>query len=113
MDRVREEGLKEKDPDAYTQQLKDGYIHGIQEQRPAVISVNMFIASLAVNDFLARIHPYREMPNVDVASIEFSLSSLEFYPDPETEPCPLLNNTVGIGDVEPLLNLVEFSEKVK
>lgn len=113
MDRVRAEGLKRNDPDAYGQQLKDGYIQGVQENQPAVISVNMFIASLAVNDFLARIHPYREMPNTDIASIEFSLSSLEFYPEPEDESCSMLRNSVGAGDVEPLLLLIELSVKIK
>ena len=112
MESVREEGLMRHDPVAHAQQQLDGYIHGAQENRPAVISVNMFIASLAVNDFLARLHPYREMPNVDIASIEFSLSSLEFYPDPESEPCAILRDTVGRGDVEPLLDLVDLSERV-
>ncbi|MCB1880511.1 MAG: ThiF family adenylyltransferase [Gammaproteobacteria bacterium] len=112
MESVREEGLQRHDPTAHAQQIQDGYIRGAQEDRPAVISVNMFIASLAVNDLLARIHPYREMPNVDIASIEFSLSSLEFYPDPESEPCEILHDTVGRGDVEPLLDLVDLSERV-
>ena len=111
MEDVREEGLKHHDPDAHTQQIRDGYIRGARESRPAVISVNMFIASLAVNDFLARLHLYREIPNTDITSIEFSLSSLEFYPEPETEPCKILHSKVGRGDVEPLLDLVDFSEE--
>ena len=113
MEDVREEGLQHHDPAAHAQQISDGYIRGVKESRPAVISVNMFIASLAVNDFLARLHPYREMPNADIASIEFSLSSLEFYPEPETEPCRILRGKVGRGDVEPLLDLVDLSEKMR
>lgn len=113
MEAVREEGLRRLDPVAHAQQLQDGYIRGVQEHRPAVISVNMFAASLAMNDFLARLHPYRDMPNADIASIEFSLSSLEFYPEPEDNTCPLLSNSVGIGDAEPLLNLVELSDRAE
>lgn len=105
MERVQAERLRLRDPEAYARQLDDGYIRGVEEHRPAVVSVNMFIAALAVNDFLARLHPYREQPNSEVASIEFSLASLEFFPDPERRPCPLLEHVVGKGDVEPRLGL--------
>ena len=111
LDRVREEGLNRNDPAAHIQQVEDGYIRGVEEHRPAVISVNMFIASLAVNDFLARLHPYREESNSEIASIEFSLGSLELFPDPEDEPCALLYDAVGRGDMEPLLGLMELVER--
>jgi len=109
MEKVREEGLRRNDPNAYRQQVEDGYIRGVEEHRPAVISVNMFVASLAVNDFLARLHPYREELNSAIASIEFSLSSLEFFPDPEGEPCSMLRHSVGFGDREPLLGLMDLA----
>ena len=54
MSEVAAAGLRRNDPDAHDQQVKDGYITGAAVQRPAVISVNMFAASLAVNEFLAR-----------------------------------------------------------
>ena len=81
------------------------------------ISSSQYIEGLANGDlciavgysgdvpFLARLHPYREQPNSEVASIEFSLASLEFFPDPERRPCPLLEHVVGKGDVEPRLGL--------
>ena len=105
MDGVKAEGLKHNDPDAYERQLKEGYIKGVQESRPAVISVNMFASALAVNDFLARIHPYREIDNGDVAEIEFCLSGLEIFTtsEQEMEPDPALASQVGRGDVSPLL----------
>ena len=110
MEEVSAESLRRDDPIAYAQQVEDGYIRGIQDNQPAVISVNTFIAALAVNDFLARLHPYREDSNSLVASIEFSLSSLEFFPEAESEFCPLLSNDVGCGDVEPLLKLTELAK---
>ena len=113
MEKVREEGLRRNDPNAYKQQIKDGYIRGVEEHRPAVISVNMFIASLAVNDFLARLHPYREESNNTIASIEFSLSSLDLFKEPEGEVCPMFCNAVGRGDTEPLLELMELAERRK
>jgi hypothetical protein len=39
----------------------DGYIDGAEEHRRAVTSLNMFAASLAVYEFLARIHPFRHI----------------------------------------------------
>ena len=109
MDAVAAAGLKRYDPVAYEQQQSEGYIRGVSVSRPAVISVNTFFASLAVNDFLARIHPYRDEANSDIASIEVSLSSLEFFPEPETEVCQVLINIVAKGDMEPLLGMPEFS----
>ena len=108
MNQVQAEGLQRTDPQAYKQQVEDGYISGVEEHRPAVISVNMLLASLAVNDFLARLHPYREEPNSAIASIAVSLSSTEFFVDPEEEPCSMLQNFVGKGDCSPLLGIMEF-----
>ena len=109
LDRVQEEGLRRKDPLAYLQQVEDGYILGVEVQRPAVISINMFAASLAVNDLLARLHPYREEPNSNIASLEFSLASLDLFCEPESSPCPLLSGRSGLGDIEPRLGLTELS----
>jgi hypothetical protein len=111
MERVRAEGLRRRDPDAYQQELEDGYIRGVEVDRPAVISLNSFAVGLGVNDFLARLHPYREQPNSEIAYIEFSLSSLEFFPEPESDPCPMLRDSAGKGDQEPLLGLMALAQK--
>ncbi len=111
MKAVAAAGLKRCDPMAYRQQLKDGYIKGVNENRPAVFSVNMSLASRMINDFLSRLHPYREQSNDEIAWIEESLSSLELFLEPESEPCRILSNIVGRGDMAPLLNLPELSEK--
>lgn len=111
MAKVAAAGLYRKDPTAYKNQLQAGYIAGVAEQRPAVISVNMFAASLAVNEFLARIHPYREDPNCIHGSVTFSLASMELISEPEDGTCELLSNSVGVGDREPLLELVELAER--
>lgn len=110
LDRVREEGLRRKDALAHRQQIADGYILGkAEEQRPAVISVNMFAASLAVNDLLARLHPFREEANEKVASIEFSLASMELLCESEREGCPILRGRAGKGDAEPRLGITDLS----
>lgn len=103
-------GLRRNDPAAFTQQLKEGYIRGIAGHRPAVISVNMLAASLALNEFLARLHPYREEPNTEFASVTFSLASMELFADPDEGICGILGAKVGFGDTTPLLGLIELSE---
>ena len=111
MSDVAAAGLRRNDPDAHAQQVKDGYIRGAAVQRPAVISVNMFAASLAVNEFLARLHPFREEPNATWAAVEFSLASMELYGDPDEGTCELMAGDVGKGDVKPLLGLLELAER--
>jgi hypothetical protein len=107
---VSAEGLHRNDPAAAAQQVKDKYIPGLAVSRPAVISVNTLAASLAVNDLLARLHPYRRIPNEQVASIEFSLSDMRLTLDEEIEPCAVMSPWVGHGDRVPLLGLPELRE---
>ena len=112
MQQVSEAGLRRRDPHAHALQLRDGYIAGVVEHRPAVISVNTFAASLAVNDLLARLHPFREEPNHEYASTMFSLSSMELIHEPEEDRCEILRRHVGKGDTKPLLGLTELSERL-
>lgn len=58
-EQVSAENLKMNTPDYYEQLRKEGYIVGIDEDQPAVISVNMQASCMAFNDFLARVHNYR------------------------------------------------------
>ncbi len=111
MEDVAAAGLQRTDPKAHTQQLKDGYIRGAQQNRPAVISVNMFAASTAVNEMLARLHVYREEHNSCYAHVEFSLASMELFSEAESGICPLLSPNVGRGDVKPLLGLLALAER--
>lgn len=111
MAQVAAAGLRRNDPEAHAQQVKDGYIAGIPAHRPAVISVNMLAASLAANELLARLHPYREEPNANFASVTFSLASMELINDPEDGICDVFSGSVGAGDCVPLLRLLELSER--
>jgi len=104
-------GLRRNDPAAHERQVKDGYIAGVQGHRPAVISVNMLAAGLAVDEFLARLHPFREEPNSRYASVTFSLASMELICDPEEGICEILGGCVGVGDTTPLLGQMELAER--
>lgn len=103
-------GLRRTDPDKYRERVRSKYIAGVQEDRPAVISVNTLIASLAVNDLLARLHPVRVDNNADIASIRVSLTQhIMFPPEPEGPPCEFQVKNVGRGDVKPLLSMPALS----
>src|SRR5205814_367883 len=95
--------IRRTDPELYRGRIKEGYLRGVDEDRPAVISVNMFLAALTVNDFLARLHSYRNAANSDYASIAASLAEVQFYTEADGAPCVLLERHVGRGDVTPLL----------
>ena len=109
MEQVRSAGLLRTDPVAYRKQLEEGYIRGVQEDRPAVIQLNSLIASLGVNELLARLHPYRLDPNDDYAVHRLSLSHGIYEHENDGEPCPMLARHVGRGDVVPLLDWAELS----
>lgn len=110
LDRVKAEGLRRTNPGLYRKQVDEGYLRGVEENRPAVISVNAQLASMAVNEFLARLHPYRYDDNADFAVVRTSLIQGETYREPAPDPCPVLARHVGRGDVEPLLDMPELSE---
>lgn len=111
MSDVAAAGLRRNDPTAHERQLEDGYIRGVLGHRPAVISLNMFASGLAVNELLARLHPFREESNGSYAAVTFSLASMELFYDPEEGICEILGTKVGYGDTTPLLGLMELAER--
>jgi hypothetical protein len=111
MEQVRAAGLYRTDRAAYKAQLAQGYLRGVVEDRPAVIQLNMFIASLAVNELLARLHPYRIDPNAEYAIHRVSLSHGIYEHLEDGDPCLALAKHVGRGDVTPLLDWSELSER--
>lgn len=112
-EQVRAAGLYRTDRAAYKAQLGLGYIRGIAEDRPAVIQLNALIASLAINELLARLHPYRLDPNGDYAIHRISLSHGIYEHLDDGDPCPALSRHIGRGDVAPLLDWAELSELEK
>jgi hypothetical protein len=111
MEQVRVAGLYRTDPGQYQQLLKEGYIRGVNEDQPAVIQLNMLIASLGINEFLARLHPYRSDSNAEYAAFRVSLSHGIFGGESDGLPCAVIGRHVGRGDVEPLLDLPELSAR--
>jgi ThiF family/Prokaryotic homologs of the JAB domain len=109
MGRVDAEAMRRTNPGMYRRLVREGYLRGVDEDRPAVISVNTFFAALLVNEFLARLHPYRNHPNGAYAYVGANLSEMQFYPEGETAPCQVLQRHTGKGDVVPLLERASLS----
>lgn len=106
LEQLESAALRREDPAAYQARLAEKYIEGAQEGSPAVISVNMQVASLAVMELLNRIHPYRDVPNSDVESVYVNLVDLCFpAPTSPSAPDEILAKYLGKGDCVPMLNL--------
>jgi hypothetical protein len=109
-EQLKAAGLRRTDPKAYREQVKAGYIHGIVEDRPAVISINMQMASTAINEFLARLHPYRYDDNAESAVLRTSFISNINFREAEEAPTGAFFAHIGKGDVRPLLSMPDLSE---
>jgi hypothetical protein len=109
MDDVGAAGLARTDPEAHAQHLLDGYVSGVEVHRPAVITLNMLLASIGVNELLARLHPYRDEQNHTYDHIEVDLGGMQIIPSSKPAACPIFKGDVGKGDARPLLGLPELS----
>lgn len=110
MEDVRAEGEKRRNPNHYANLRRAGYIQNVEEDRPAVISVNTVFSGLIVNEFLARLHDFRDDPGDSYATIGFSLSQMMLYPEVESGmPCRVFSRHVGRGDTRLLLDMPELS----
>lgn len=107
--RANAEASKARDPSAYEAQRKQKYIEGVDEDRPAVITVNALAASLVVNEMLARLHPYRVDPSKQFADVRLSLSNMALDAEAETGE-GAIGRSLGRGDVRPLLDSSDLSE---
>lgn len=105
LEQVRAEERKRTDPDGYANELRQGYLVGVAEDRPAVASVNMLATSMAVNEMLFRIHGGREDPNCEFAVQRFMLTWGLFENQGHGEPCPVFAKLVGRGDSPLLLDM--------
>jgi hypothetical protein len=101
---VSDHALWRTDRGRYDALKAEGYVHGVAVDRPAVISINGFIASHAVNEMLARLHPFRTDDNSEFRHQTFSLTEGTWLCIPDDRPpCPYLSKNVGRGDCRPLI----------
>lgn len=103
---LRAEYLRRNAPEAYEQEINAGYIKGLIEEAPAVISLNMRAAAACINEFIARAYPFRHEPNSFYARTLFSLAACEEEYVPEGSFASSINTSrLGRGSLEPLLGL--------
>ncbi len=106
-------GLYRMYPDQFSDLVKNSYIKNINVDRPAVISVNMMIASYAVNEFLNRIHQYKVDESREFAQTTIDLTEGCFIHRSEDrlKVDDFLKSKVGYGDRKLFLDLVELSNQ--
>jgi hypothetical protein len=105
------DAVRRKDKERYEQLQKERYIRGVEEEQPAVMALNMSIAPLGVMELLARLYRFRDDPNSRYANVSLSLTQMGLYAEQDGEPCKVLQRFVGRGDMSPLLDLPELSER--
>lgn len=102
---LRAEYLRRSAPAAHRQELEAGYIKGLIEEAPAVITLNMRAAAACVNEFIARAYPFRLEANRLYARTQFSLAACEEEFLAEHDFSMAANPMLGRGAREPLLGL--------
>lgn len=106
---LRAEYLRRNAPEAHQEELEAGYIKGVIEEAPGVISLNMRASAASMNEFIARAYPFRHEPNDRYARTLFSLAACEEEYVGESEFTCSPNAVLSRGDQEPLLGLPALS----
>ncbi|MES0321214.1 ThiF family adenylyltransferase [Citrobacter sedlakii] len=108
---LRREYLQKVAPDVLDEQVAEGYIKGITDEAPSVITLNMRAASDCVMEFIARKYPFRHDPNSKRARSVFSLaaSDVDFMSESDFACAP--NPHLGRGLIEPLMGMPCFNNK--
>lgn len=93
---------------------KNAYIKNVNVNNPAVISVNMLIASHAVNEFLNRIHPYKsDHPSSSaVSTIDITEGYILNSSESDFEQDAYLKKKSGRGDMVPFIEMPELQYDV-
>ena len=109
---LRKEYLKKVAPEEHDDQIAEGYIKGVIDEAPSVISLNMRAASDCVMEFIARTYPFRQEPNCLRARTLFSLAAGEEDHYRESDFERSHNPFLGRGLAEPLLGMACFDQEV-
>lgn len=107
---LRGEYLQQVAPDEYEGQMAEGYISGINDEAPSVISLNMRAASDCVMELIARLYPFRQESNRLRARTLFSLAAGEEDHFNEEDFSKGANPSLAIGLIEPLLGMPRFAK---
>lgn len=101
---LRAEYLRHVDSAGHAAEVEEGYIRGLPEEAPSVISLNMRAAAACVLELIARILPFRHDSNAGYARTLFSVAGGEEDRFDESEwRSPPGERPLARGDREPLL----------
>lgn len=101
---VETDGMRRHQPEQHAELVREGYVKGVVVNRPAVVSLNGFVAAHAVNELLARIHGFRRDDLSEFRYQLFDLRDGAWHRIDEGPPCHALGRFSGRGDARPLLN---------
>lgn len=104
-------GLFRMYPEQFQDLVKNSYIKNVNVNRPAVISINMMIASYAVNELLNRLHPYKADPCHEFAqsTIDITEGCFVHISESKLKADLFLKSKVGGGDRKIFLDLIELT----
>jgi hypothetical protein len=108
---LRSEYLRSVAPEEHDDQVAVGYLKGVVDEAPSVISLNMRAASSCVMEFIARCYPFRHEPNSQFSRTTFSLAVGEEEYVSEDEFACTKNPHLGQGTQEPLLGMPCFATR--
>jgi len=110
-ERLFDDGLLRQDPEEFGRREKLGYVRNANVDRPAVISVNMQISSMAVNELLNRLHPFKDEQPENYARVmmDYCAGFIENTAESEFEQDGLAQKWMGRGDCKPFLRMPELS----
>lgn len=99
MHQLEAESLKRVSPLEY--QKRQRYFENEEVENPAVISVNSVCSSLAVNELLARIHPYRFIENNEACQTVVNLCNWDIANyGVECTRDKIHSDNIGVGNLE-------------
>jgi len=102
--------MKKYDPESFSELKEAKYIVDVNVDSPAVISVNMQLSSMAVNEFLSKVHGFREDESTNYAIVRIDILGGYIQNENDGVLDEYLQRYVGRGDnITPLLNMTEFS----
>lgn len=102
---LQAEYLQRTSKEAYKAQIDQGYVKGIQDEAPSVITLNMRAAAACVSEYIARAFPFREESNARYSRTRFSLSGCEEDYFGESQWSVSANPLMATGNLEPLLGI--------
>lgn len=107
MDKVSDESMKRQNPEMYERQVKEKYIKGAGNvDSPAVISVNMQLSAMTVNEFLNKVDPFKSVDDDLNAIVRVSISDNFLLFEGDGDPDESLVKSVGLGDRKPFIGIL-------